>query len=200
MKPIAAVTTADIDRYENVISELLPAGSAINREAGSGWRRWMRGVGRCLAEAERMIETIAWEWSPLHTVCWLPQWLAATVTKDDCGNYADTIDENRARVLAKLRMVAGGMDGANGSAAAIAYLESVARAMGYEVTIEKIARCQLSVTILSFAGGVACSPRRYGEHYDTKGGVYGDCGYGLLACVYDKIIPARYLINYDWPF
>lgn len=189
-----------IDRWRVLLNQLTPRGEAIPRDPGSNWQKYLTAVATVFAQLEKDIEAIATEWSPLFTITRLDDWVTVTTSKNDCGVVTGTLEELRARMLAKLRLVAGGMDGKNGSAAAIAYLEAVAARLGYDVTITKTATCVLNVTINSFNGGVACVPRRYGEYYDTNGGVYGDCGYGLLACILDKVTPARYVINITWPF
>jgi len=185
-----------IDKWQAVINQHLPRGEAISRNLESNWQKWVRGIATVFAQLDADIEAIAKEWLPLFTVTRLEDWVTATTSKNDCGAVTNTTDEKRARVLAKLRMIAGGMDGKNGSAAAFAYLEAVAARLGYVVEITKAARCVIDVEIISFDGGVACHPRRYGEPY---GELYGDCGYALLACILDKVTPARWLINFIWP-
>lgn len=189
-----------IIKWRQLINQLLPRGEAIPHATNSNWQKWILSVATVCAQLEQDILAITKEWNPLFTVTKLDDWFKTTVGPNDCGAYTNTLDELRARVLAKLRLVAGGMDGGNGSAASIAYLEAVAASAGYDVTITKIATCVLEVTINGYSSGVACVPRRYGEYYNTNGGVYGDCGYALLACILDKVAPARYQINISWPF
>jgi uncharacterized protein YmfQ (DUF2313 family) len=188
-----------IAHWRQLVNQHLPRGEAISRNPASNWQKWAVAVATVFARLQQDIEAIAKEWIPLFTLTRLDDWVTTTTSKNDCGAVTNTVDERRGRVLAKLRMVAGGMDGANGSAAAIAYLEAVASRLGYEVTIVKTATCVLTVTINSYNGGVACHPRRYGDRYNTSSGLYGDCGYALLACILDKVTPARYQLIFSWP-
>lgn len=189
-----------IAKWHLLLNQLVPRGEAIPRHPDSNWQKLLRAIAIVFAQLEKDIEAVAKEWNPLFTVTRLADWVTVTTSKNDCGAVTNTQDELRARVLSKLQLVAGGMDGGNGSAAAIAYLEAVALRLGYDVTITKTATCVLTVLINSYDGGIACTPRRYGEYYNTNGGVYGDCGYGLLACILDKVTPARYQIIFTWPF
>lgn len=186
-----------IEKWRALIVSHLPRGAAISRNPDSNWMKWVRAIAILLAELDEKLEAVAKEWNPLYTITRLHDWVITTTAKNDCGAVTDTQEEQRARVLARLRMTAGGMDGKNGSAAAFAYLEAVAERLGYNVTITKAARCVINVTINSYNGGVACSPRRYNNA--PYGGLYGDCGYALLDCILHKYVRASWQINFIWP-
>lgn len=112
--------------YQQLILELLPPGLAWNRSPDSKLSLIIGELARSFALVHELSDKIPRDVNPLYTEHYLDEWEEALGTKLDCKEIDSTFQGRKAAVISKLRSIGG---------SSIGYLEDVARALGYPVTI-----------------------------------------------------------------
>lgn len=181
---------------------LLPVGSAWPRDPRSNLDKLLAGLSTWRGRLEVRAEDLLQESDPRTTSELLPDWEDAVGLPDECLPVPGSIAERRALILARLVGEGGGSR---------AFFESLARAIGYTVTIEEHesdpARCGVARTGVGRCGGdlwdfvwsvrsplilvrlARCGVARMGDPMGT----FGDA---LLRCVMERAAPAHTLVRF----
>lgn len=117
------------DQYAQLLKDLLPPGLAFPREPGTDIERFLQGAAVELARVDARAESLAVEVNPATTTELLTDWERAAGLPDRCaGVLEETLQGRRNALLAKLTSIGG---------QSIEYFISVARALGYEISISE---------------------------------------------------------------
>jgi uncharacterized protein YmfQ (DUF2313 family) len=119
---------ATAQQYENLLIQLSPPGAAWPVEEGTTWRVLLGARAEELARLHNRAEALFEEADPRTASELLPDWERVLGLPDDCAGAADTLEERRAALLAKLTGIGG---------QSRAYYIGVAAALGFTVTIEE---------------------------------------------------------------
>jgi len=116
-----------IEQYANLLKDLLPPGMAFRREPGTDLEQVLLGAAVELARVDGRAGALATEVNPAITNELLTDWERAAGLPDRCaGVLEETLQGRRNALLAKLASIGG---------QSIEYFISVARSLGYEITI-----------------------------------------------------------------
>lgn len=127
----ARFAAADAPSFLAGLQALLLRGLAWRQDADAVLTRLLSAVADGLARLHRRTLDVLEETDPRTTRALLSEWEAMAGLPDPCAGAAGTLQERRAQLLAKLTARGG---------QSIAYLEGVAAAIGYTVTIEESPR------------------------------------------------------------
>lgn len=117
------------EQYANLLKDLLPPGMAFPREPGTDIERFLQGAAVELARVDARADVLAVEVNPATTNELLTDWERSAGLPDRCaGVLEETLQGRRNALLAKLTSIGG---------QSIDYFVSVARSLGYEITISE---------------------------------------------------------------
>lgn len=114
------------EQYLQQLMALQPTGAALPAEADSTWGQLLAAMAKGLADVDARADDLVAESDPRSALEMLPDWERVTGLPDDCSLDADTLQERRAAVVAKLRSTGG---------QSVAYFQALAESLGYEVVI-----------------------------------------------------------------
>lgn len=116
-----------VEEYSELLKKLLPPGSAFPREVGTNLEKILLGCAAELSRVEARADALAIEVNPALTSELLSDWERVAGLPDKCaGTLETTMQGRRNALLAKLTSTGG---------QSIAYFISVAKSLGYEITI-----------------------------------------------------------------
>lgn len=117
------------EEYAALLRDLLPPGLAFRREPGTQLEQILLGAAEELSRVEARGDALTDEVNPASTTELLSDWERASGLPDRCaGVLEDTLQGRRAALLAKITSTGG---------QSIEYFISVAKALGYEITIDE---------------------------------------------------------------
>lgn len=117
------------EEYTQLLKDLLPPGRAFPRETGTNIERVLMGLAVELSRVEARADVLAVEVNPRGASELLTDWERVAGLPDKCaGTLEDTLQGRRNALLAKLASTGGQSK---------EYFISVARALGYEITISE---------------------------------------------------------------
>ncbi|WP_273454783.1 YmfQ family protein [Nevskia ramosa] len=163
--------------YAAQLAALLPTGPAWQPSPDTLLGRIVLAIGTELARVHARADTLRIEADPRSTTELLAEWELTAGLPDRCVNVAQSIEQRRAALLARLT----GTGGASRS-----YFIGVAAAYGYTVTIEEPAlhtwrmRSTEVVGITRFRAGLS-----------TAGDPLASFGNEAFECLFNRIKPAH---------
>lgn len=163
--------------YAAQLAALLPAGPAWQPTPDTLLGRIVLAIGTELARVHARADTLSIEADPRTTTELLPEWELTAGLPARCVNVAQSIEQRRAALLARLTGTGG---------ASRAYFIGVAAAYGYTVTIEEPAlhtwrmRSTEVVGITRFRAGLS-----------TAGDPLASFGNEAFECLFNRIKPAH---------
>lgn len=116
----------DAQAYLAQLQALLPPGAAWPREPEAVLTRLLAAWAEELARVDRRAHDLLREADPRTTVELLPDWERVCGLPDSCAGAAETLQQRRAQVVARLTHKGG---------QSVAYLKSLAATLGAEVAI-----------------------------------------------------------------
>jgi len=159
----------------------LPTGQLRDR-IGQNYRALIRGCATTFERFHERVDQLVLEYDPRRTTELINEWEESVGLPDECTAAATTLQARRAEVVARLISVGG---------ASIAYLQSIAQAAGYTVTIEEVAPAHIrihssaSASIQYFLSGVSHSGDRLIETTNQQ-----------LECVLGRVLHAHLVVEY----
>lgn len=188
-------------KFLQSLAYLLPRGFAWPRDPASTVMRWLAGFAGMLDLAHLFIAQTVEQWQPHSTTTRLAEWEEATGLPDAC--FASDDATRRQMLLMRLRGPVLPYD--DSSPAAPAVLAALCESVGYPATVAyntplRVGRQVggrlgaldgvLYVTATLPAGRMRVGTAKVGERliYGTKTG-------SDLACLLDRVVPARFHIN-----
>lgn len=114
--------------YLHILQQLLPPGAAWPREAEATLTKLLEALAQGLALVHNRAEALIEEADPRTTAEMLTDWERVAGLPDPCSGLAETVQERRAAVVAKLTSRGG---------QSIAFLEALAAAYGFTVTVSE---------------------------------------------------------------
>ncbi len=117
------------DDYGHLLNQLMPPGVAWSTDPGSNLQLLLRAFGESLGQAHGRADDLDREVDPAQTHEILDRWEGVLGLPDKCSGALEvTLQGRRNAVLAKLFSTGG---------QSRAFIQGVARALGYEVTINE---------------------------------------------------------------
>lgn len=188
------------DRFTQALAYLLPQGFAWPRSPASVLMRTVRGIAGSLDELHRFTSATVAGWQP-HTTTRLAEWEEATGLPDDC--FAS--DDTTRRQMLLMRLRGPELPYEDSSPAAPDVLAALCASVGYPATVAYNTPLRVGMRVGSHMG------RLDGELYVTaalpagrmrvgtaKVGdrlIYGTKTGSDLACLLQRVVPARFHIN-----
>jgi len=190
------------DEYRNQLQQLLPPGYAIPATEGTDAYLLLDGIAQELARLDGRAETLISEANPATTNEMLPDWERVAGLPDECSSGEDsTVEERRRALLAKLTATGG---------QSAAYFIEVAKALGYDVTIEEFHPFRVGMSQVGdpLTNGPWQFTWRVNAPADTVStfkvglSVVGDplatWGNDMLECFLNKIKPAHTILLFGY--
>lgn len=197
------------DEFNAALSRLLPPGWAYPRHADSVVQRVVFALAALLADFKEWADEAVRQGWPHHTCTRLEEWENALGLPDACLGAEATVDARLAAVLAKLVSPSAGLSFSDSSTASIGYLESIAEAAGYEISIsvtppfrvgdrvgQRLGQNGTMYITVTTAGGRECDDFRVGLH--RVGRRLYACGNPEVECLMDRVAPARYQLVFTY--
>jgi uncharacterized protein YmfQ (DUF2313 family) len=116
----------DAQAYARQLRQLLPRGEAFNAEADSAMSTTLQSVADELARIDSRTQTLLAEWDPLTALELLADWERVLGLPDPCVQTAQTVQERRNALVAKLTIL-GGQNAA--------YYVALAARFGFTITV-----------------------------------------------------------------
>lgn len=193
-----------MNAFEQALAHLLPQGAAWPRDAQSVWMRLLAGLAGLLLEQHDYTHVVATEWLPHTTRTRLEEWEAALGLPDPCFGAAQSYEQRRAAVLARLRGYQGAY--ADSSPAALGAIAAYCAALGTPATVtyhtpfrvgrDRVGRRlgindgKLYVSIVASSTPFRVGVGRVGSRLIEYPPQVVE-----LACALDRVVPARFEIN-----
>ncbi|HCU26116.1 MAG TPA: phage tail protein [Deltaproteobacteria bacterium] len=114
--------------YRNLISQLFPSGDAWNQNEGSTWKKLIHAFADEFFRIDRRAQDLLNEADPRTTYEMLEDWERCVGLPDECTGLANTLEERRDQVVAKL------VKRGNQS---IQFFKELAAPLGYAIEIEE---------------------------------------------------------------
>ncbi|MCX7071224.1 MAG: DUF2313 domain-containing protein [Gammaproteobacteria bacterium] len=168
------MTAAD---YAAQLAALLPLGNAWRAGPDTLLGRLLLALGTELARVHARANTLRLEADPRSTIELLSEWEAIAGLPDPCVNVAQTVDQRRAALVARLVGTGG---------ASRAYFISVAAAYGYTVTVEEPASHTWRLRSAEVVGVT-----RFRAGLSTAGDPLASFGNEAFECLFNRIKPAH---------
>lgn len=193
-----------MSHFYQALASLLPTGFAWPRDPNSVLMRLVSAMADVLAELHDYTHQAVREWLPHSSRTRLAEWEAATALPDPCFGATQTMEERRARLLARLRGPQGFYT--DSSPAAPGAIAQICANMGFEAQVQYNTpfRCgrdrvgrrlglldgKLYVVLTVQNKPFRCGKNRVGDRL-----VASAPGLQELVCALDKYIPARFSLN-----
>lgn len=172
----------DLTAYAAALFALaLPPGQ-LRERIGKDFRALIRGCSATFWRFHQRVDQLVLEYDPRRTTELINEWEESVGLPDECTAAATTLQARRAEVVARLISVGG---------ASIAYLQSIAQAAGYIITIEEVAPAHIrihsgaSASVQYFRSGVSHSGDRLIETTNQQ-----------LECVLGRVLHAHLVVEY----
>lgn len=182
------------DQYNDQIEALLPQGKAWPREAGTNMRQLTRALAEEFARIDGRSSDLLREALPSTTLEMLADWERAAGLPDTCVAVAQTLQERRNALLAKLT---------NSGGQSRAFFIALAEYLGFTVTITEFRPFRAGI---SSAGDAVCddewwfvwrinAPETTVTYFRAGLSAAGEplrkWGNELLECVMNRVKPAH---------
>lgn len=118
-----------MDKFQQAFQHLLPEGHAWPRDQDSVLMRVLGGIAASFNELDALTSAAMVSWRPHATATRLEEWEGAVELPDACFGAIQTVEERRARVLARLRGPSGHFT--DSSSACLGAVEAICENLGY---------------------------------------------------------------------
>ena len=196
-------------QFHAALSRLLPPGWAFPRHADSVVQRVVFALAALLGDWKDWADEAVRQGWPHHTCTRLEEWEKALGLPDVCLGPEPTVDARLAAVLSKLVSPSAGLSYSDSSTASIGYLEAIAAAAGYDISItvnhpfrvgdrvgQRLGKSGTMYIVVTTATGRECDYFRVGLH--RVGRRLYACGNPEIECLMDRIAPARYHLEFTY--